>query len=455
LLNDRPGLAIPADDTAESAFKEMFESLIEKEFEHRGVPADDAATIMWREHQQRFGPGCNNCFVHLGDLAQVVPNGRTMFGSGNSNNLLSCFVPRFFPLVAQEYPSESGRNLAIRLVRMWNKHVFATSVASLMEFQMPCTVPNCRCLEHWDYLFNRGDCQKSSFATNICGEVEAMNDFRTKYYVLVEAEFAITEFPDATNFALGRMWRQHLIDYEETCGSACRCWKELSTLAQGVLAEMLRRRDAMGWTNCRGFTADSVPTGALLCYSRHSLGRFVQDKLFAAKQELAVNACLMKWPARTGEKCGSACQCTMPTTANNDVIVVDPPCTDAVEDKLDDADDGDNLNEDGHVESADEKDNVDPDVIHCELSFDCSKTLGVYVITESLPGCRPSCKIISGTLNVSLSTTGSYAFQSTQGRIMRTFYNMVGSRQKPGSQRTGQYFPLPIIAILRVRSHKV
>jgi hypothetical protein len=80
------------------------------------------------------------------------------------------------------------------------------------------------------------------------------------------------------------------------------------------------------------------------------------------------------------------------------------------------------------VESADEKDNVGPDAIHCELTFDCSKTLGAYVVTERLPGCCPGCKIISGTLNLSLSTTGSYAFQSTQGRIMRTFYNLVGSR---------------------------
>jgi hypothetical protein len=319
--DDRPGLAIRADDTAETAFKNMFESLIEKEFEHRGVPADDAATIMWREHQRRFGPGCNNCFVHLGDLAQAVPNGRTTFGSGNSNNLLSCFVPRFFPLVAQEYPNDPGRNLAIRLVRMWNKHVSATSMASLTEFQMPCTVPNCRCLVHWDFLFNRGDCQQS-FATNICGEVEAINDFRTKYYALVKAEFAITEFPDATNFALGRMWRRHLVCHEETCGSACPCWKDLSTLAQGVIAEMLLRREALGWTNRRGFTADSVPTGALLCYSRHSLGRFMQDKLFAAKQEFAVNAYLVEWSARTGEKCGPACQCKMPTTTNNDVVVV-------------------------------------------------------------------------------------------------------------------------------------
>jgi hypothetical protein len=136
--NDRPGLAILADDTAKTAFKEMFAPLIEKEFEYCGVQADDAAAIIWHEHQRQFGPGCNNCFMHLGNLAEAVPKGRTIFGSGNSNNLLSCFVPRFFPLVAQEYPNESGWNLAIRLARMWNKHEFAATQQIPGSTEHPC-----------------------------------------------------------------------------------------------------------------------------------------------------------------------------------------------------------------------------------------------------------------------------------------------------------------------------
>jgi hypothetical protein len=306
-------IAVKANPGSEAAFKEMFALLIEAEFQHRGVDPDVAATIMWDAFQRQRGAGGGNIFVQLGDLAEGVMTFVTTTGS--SNNFLSCFVPRFVALIAAEYPLESAIQWSRRLVRMWNQHVKASAIAATGrgQFQLPCTVQACGCHEHWNFLFNRGDCQ-SSYSIDIGDTVATMNMFQAKYHDLVAAEFAVTGFPDAVSFALGRMWQRHLIDYEERCGSACPCWKKLSVLAAGVLAAMLKRQETLGWTNPHGFTADSVPTGALFCYAKRSLGDFCQDKLFAVDPPRAIANCLAAWPAQRGEACGPDCRCTEPRT---------------------------------------------------------------------------------------------------------------------------------------------
>lgn len=303
-------IAAKAKPGSETAFKEMFALLIEAEFQHRGVDPDVAATIMWNAYQRQRGPGNNNnIFAQLGNLAESV-----VTTTGSSNNFLSCFVPRFVGLIAAEYPLESTIHWSRRLVRMWNQHVKASAITATGrgQFQLPCTVQACGCHDHWNFLFNRGDCQSSMI--DIGDTVATMNMFRAKYHGFVAAEFAGTEFPDAVSFALGRMWQRHLIDYEERCGSACPCWKKLSVLAAGVLAAMLHRQETLGWTNPRGFTADSVPTGALFCYAKRSLGDYCQDKLFADDPPRAVANCLAAWPAQRGDVCGPDCRCTMPRT---------------------------------------------------------------------------------------------------------------------------------------------
>jgi hypothetical protein len=362
-------------------FYAAFEELVFLEFQYRGLTVENALEGMWMVHEDRFGPHCHEgcpCFEYLGELAEQAfyypharhpPYHRRRRNGYRSQNLLSCFVPKFLRRLALEYPHESRRQLGYRIQRMWHIHGAAASEPYLThEFTLPCcyTADNnnnnsqqggddhnnnddqnggygCRCHDYWDTLFNRGNCTPlSSYAgVSICDHVDAIRTFCTKYRAIVTAEFAKTDFPDATLFALGRMWQRHVDRFGERCDANCPCYTVVPDLAGTVVGEMLQRQQHQYWTNPLQLTVDSVPSGVLLCYARHhneAFGTAVLQKYLATatvtKQQslsrdennddidddddgslphLAWHKFLWAWPANTGRPCttnsGSSCRC--------------------------------------------------------------------------------------------------------------------------------------------------
>lgn len=287
-------------------FFETFENLVNIEFQHRDVSVHDALYEMWVAHVYQVGSNCDEtcpCFDFLGELSCSVyyANSRTM-------NFLSCFLPKFLPRLKKEYPLESRQQLCRRLERMWHRHSAVAIEPTIKTMQLPCSYESCQCSDYWDSFFNLGD-PSPCYAISIHEEMDSMSVFRTKFSSLVSAEFTITEFPDVINFALGRMWQQHLCLIGEECDAACPCWKDISTLGGTVLQEMLARKEAFDWENPKQFEADSVPTGALLCYAKtDTLGAAVS----AGLQDIqALDNFLASWPAATGEKCRPDCRCRL------------------------------------------------------------------------------------------------------------------------------------------------
>jgi hypothetical protein len=359
-------------------FYAAFEELVFLEFQYRGLAVEEALEAMWVAHEWRFGPHCHEgcpCFEYLGELAEQAfyhphdphqPHHHRRRCGRVSLNLLSCFVPKFLRRLATEYPHESRRQLGYRLQRMWHVHGAAAAepyLAATNEFTLPCyhhttttntcttTTDNnntrgdnnndqgggcCRCHDYWDTLFNRGNCAPlSSYAgVSICDHVDAIRTFCSKFRSIVTAEFAVTEFPDATRFALGRMWRLHVDRFGEQCDATCSCYTVLPDLAATVVGEMLQRQQqGQHWINPLQLTADSVPSGVLLCYARHhneAFGTAVLQKYLATavtKQSsrddidddddhddsslphLAWHKFLWAWPANTGRPCTSSGSC--------------------------------------------------------------------------------------------------------------------------------------------------
>lgn len=292
--------AYPMDDR----FFETFEELVQIEFQHRGVAVQDALYEMWLAHLYRFGDCCNEaceCFDELGEMSNSV-----YYANLRSMNFLKCFLPRFLPLLKKEYPVESRQQLCNRLKRIWNRHCAFAVEPAIKDMQLPCTNETCRCSDSWDFQFNRGVCSPC-YSVSIHEEMDSIREFRTKFAGLVLAEFETTEFPDACNFALGRMWQLHVHVIGELCGATCPCWKNVSEFGTTVLHEMLMRKESLNWDNPMQFDANSVPTGALLCYAKaDTLGVAITTQ---TKDRQALDEFLSSWPATTGGRCRPDCCC--------------------------------------------------------------------------------------------------------------------------------------------------
>jgi hypothetical protein len=144
-------------------FKEKYKPLVDIEYSAMGIARCSAFSSMWRVHKEIYGEEhlCNGdckCYTETYKLTKHVikdyiakqeKKGIRM-GSIEPAGIACEFAPRFFPLLAQEYPELSSIELIQRLADMWRFHKMQKT------YGLRCC-KDCLCKEEWESLFCKGN----------------------------------------------------------------------------------------------------------------------------------------------------------------------------------------------------------------------------------------------------------------------------------------------------------
>jgi hypothetical protein len=152
-------------------FLNKYKDVLSVEYSCSGIVTNMAASQMWRQHKNQYGPICSdncNCVFDLPLLTATVVEtkvkaelknpkskwnkARILHGDKSPTGFVDSFAPKFLPMLKAEFPHESPKQLLHRLLGMWQQHL------RQRNFGLYCN-DTCTCIEGWCQVFRKGQVQ--------------------------------------------------------------------------------------------------------------------------------------------------------------------------------------------------------------------------------------------------------------------------------------------------------
>jgi len=146
----------PADQVESSYynFQQKFQPV--REIEFKGLHGQSVNKSIWNQHKSLYGNSCSDTCQCPSDLRRLCENvlsdvRKSLADKGEDvppvtlAGFVTCFAPRFYGKVAEEFPSDSPAEILSKMLQMWERHKKEKYGGSCSAF--------CTCRDGWDNIF--------------------------------------------------------------------------------------------------------------------------------------------------------------------------------------------------------------------------------------------------------------------------------------------------------------